>query len=185
MKNKRKSESKKKKFEEFLQNPSYDITLKAYDLKTLNDKIIKSDTSFISSDLGFKLFFDFSKFIKNEALSELAILDDGIESPSDVILTILFRNFKLNDFKKGTVQDAIIKYIKNLETIHFIMSFEVIKKKIMSLREEKIDFWESLLEEYKKRQRYYDKELLERLIKLQKQSSTARRHGNKVFKPYM
>jgi len=181
MKNKRKSESKKKKFEEFLQNSSCEVTLKSYDLKTLNDKIIKSDTSFISSDLGLDLLFDFSKIIKNEALSELAIFDEHLEEANDIILTILYRKFNLTDFKNGTVQDAIVEYIKNLNLDQFIISFEEIREKILSLRKEKVNFWELLFLEYKKRQNFFDRELIDRFERRQKQVTTARRHGSKLL----
>ena len=107
-------------------------------------------------------------YIYNESLSEVIDLDQYTEGKFQKVLKILYQKFCFKRFNDKDIENLIMEYVEELKKFKFKVSPESIKQRLISLRKEKIAFWEALLEEYKIQNFEYDKELSRILTRREK-----------------
>lgn len=129
------------------------------------------DSFYFTSNTVYNLFFSLGerlslgKRIQDESLNLTSLMDK--HNDFDKISEFLFQKFKLDDFgPSGSLEKAIVKRInklKNYDKTYLLINY--IRTELMSLRKEKIEFWEKILQKYRLSKSEFDQKLLNDLGK--------------------
>lgn len=161
---------------------AFDINLNVVD----NDNELQfpeknSFTHHVSS-LSRKVLLGFFKLVAAESLKDN--YTDDLSDEFGNIINTLFQKFKLNDLdERGSLEDSLQNYIEKLKKYRFFVPnsiakegleglsplefnigyegdiksvLECIENRLKALRDEKIRFWEALVEKYKEDKAGYD-----------------------------
>ena len=118
---------------------SYQVWLKAMPLKSETEKKKESNVLF-SPDFGIKPLFKIFDILKSELSRPLEGVDLGA-------VRIIFNEFSYNDLTTNeNIRNTINNHLKDLRDYDSLL--KKIKKILFSLRERRIKFWETVIEDY-------------------------------------
>lgn len=150
----------KKENDDVFAEEAFMIDLVARPLKNVNE--IYRDNTIWTNNNGLKVLFELFSIVKDEAV-ETSMKVTELENRFDKVYTILLNTF-ISEFETNKdLEDIIVKNINKLRKYDFTPLLEEIKEMLLSLRNQKINFYETLLKEYKKRKEEYHRKLREYL----------------------
>lgn len=116
----------------------------------------RQDVIHTNDEEGIKLIFNLFKIIKNEITAPTKITEDTVFKS--------LKSFTKEVRKNGDLEQPIRKKIKKLKNYKFYKGFiavsgEEILNQLNSLRDKRIEFWNSILEKYVENKVEYKKKL--------------------------
>lgn len=128
--------------EVYFKDSDYMLDISVY-RKSDSDNLLRTGLKFTSSINAVNVFFEIFEFIRSEALKYLRV--ENLNSSIEKVAKILFQRF---DYDLD--ESVILAYINNMKKKEYPLSISDISDLLLSLREERIRFWEWILEKYKK-----------------------------------
>jgi len=128
--------------EVYFKDSDYMLDISVY-RKSDSDNLLRTGLKFTSSINAVNVFFEIFEFIRSEALKYLRVED--LNSSIEKVAKILFQRF---DYDLD--ESVILAYINNMKKKEYPLSISDISDLLLSLREERIRFWEWILEKYNK-----------------------------------
>ena len=131
-----------------------------YGCRSENENEIEDKGSFyITSDIAYNLLLSLGSRIQEESLNLLGLM--GKDNDFDRISDFIFQKFKLDDFDSGSLEKAIVKRLnklKNYDKTYLLINY--IRTALMSLRKERIEFWEIILQMYRLSKNEFDHKVM-------------------------
>jgi len=175
----------------FFTDQAYDIYIEAFD-QADHQNAIKWLPAIQVSKRGLDVIFGVFELLRDEILKNSFTTSIGNESEN--ILSVIFKQFDLSNFDRhGSIESSLEQHLDDLKKFKFFLPKVISEVKtskgiyslrtvvnaleaaLKSLRDERINFWECLLEKYKGNKNEYD-------INLKRMLDKERNHSKDISK---
>ncbi len=146
-----------KKIDDFLKGSDFDVSLRVDDSKRL-DNSYEFKLFSTSSRKAIDVLMKIGDFIRDESYARA--LSKEFTNTFDEVLSLLFSYLtpKIKDTKNPTfIETKLRRYIKELND--FEHDPKELVDELISIKEEKINFWNTILEEYLSKREEYNSRL--------------------------